>query len=197
MARSIKNLIAAVLISISCFLVWTRVLSAYTLTSFLEQRIEERSMVLATRNEIYEKIEKIRAESSAKYSELQRLAIVIPEEKNFPGLISAMESIYSKSGISLPELNINEAKSTDQLGKISIEVRNEGTYSQFLNLLRNIEKNTRIIELHDIAIGLTSDSKTAGLIDPVLSIVIKGEAYWINTSAKANPLSGAAGVADE
>ena len=179
MVRSIKNLIAAVLISVSAYLAWTGIWPKYVVTSYLKERIEEKSDLLASRSEIVEKIEQLRNESNSKYAELQRLALVLPEKRGLPEIITAMESIYLGSGVFIPELQLGDAKSTDQVNMISITSDSTATYGQFLSLISRLEKNIRIVDLNSISVGVSEESRNAKSEDPVLTFSIKGQFYWL------------------
>jgi Tfp pilus assembly protein PilO len=187
MARSIKNLIAAILISLSCYLAWTQALPAYTVTSFLSSRLDEKNILLASRTETIQKIDKLKSEVNSRYSELQRLALVIPEQKGLAEIVTSLDSIYSGSGVNIPELKITDVKSIDTKGLIGIEVDNNATYSQLVSLLRAIEKSTRIIDINSVEISISAESKNVkGLKDPVLTAILKGQAYWIKPGVTSN-----------
>src|SRR3989344_6805439 len=123
MARSIKNLVASILISISCYLAWTSIWPVYSVTLYLKDQIEERNALLMSRAEIFKKIEDLKNESNSKYAELKRLALVLPEKNSYPELITAVDSIYSQSGIILPELQFGIVRENqeNQIKKISFE----------------------------------------------------------------------------
>lgn len=188
MTRSIKNLMAAVLIAVSGYLAWTQVLPAYYIISYLRERIEEKSNILTSRVEIIEQIKKLRQESEAKYSELQRLALVVPEKRDFPEIITAVENIYSRSGFILEELVIGDVKEPGQLGKISLKTGASGTYNQFFNFLNYLEKNIRLLDINKLEVGLPRE--TGGVItggdskDPELVFEIEGQFYWLRPMAE-------------
>src|SRR3989344_4317589 len=98
MALSIKNLMAAILISISGFLSFTRILPAYEFVSALRDYIDIKSDLLKDRTEIFNKINNIKAKNDSRFNELQRLSLVVPEKKNLPEIISTVEAIVSQTG---------------------------------------------------------------------------------------------------
>ncbi len=178
MARSIKNLVAAILISISCYFAWTSIWPAYNVASFLKDQIEERNSLLASRAEIFKKIEDLKNESNSKYTELRRLALVLPEEKSFPELITAMESIYSQSGIILPGLQPGAVNDPGKISKISLKNSSEATYKQLLTLMSYLEKGIRIFDINSISAGL--DSGGIDSQDPLLNFTLQGQFYYLN-----------------
>ena len=184
MARSIKNLVASILISISCYLAWTSIWPVYSVTLYLKDQIEERNALLMSRAEIFKKIEDLKNESNSKYAELKRLALVLPEKNSYPELITAVDSIYSQSGIILPELQFGIVRENqeNQIKKISFENHPQGTYQQFYTLLNHLEKNIRIFDVYSINIGLSvgigqSFPKEISATNPLLDISINGQFY--------------------
>lgn len=182
MARSIKNLIAAILIAISGYLLITEVWSSRAVIDYLKNSIEEKTVVVASRNEILEKIAKLRKERDEKYAEFQRLALILPEKDNLPEIITAVESIFSQSGVVLPSITLGRAKGVEQVRNITFEIGSTATYSQLLSLLYSLEKNIRIFDVTDVSVGLDKKDREAQLAsgDLILMFMIKGNFYVLN-----------------
>lgn len=192
MTRSIKNLIAAVFIAISGYLTWTQIWPAYSVTSFLKIQIEEKNNLLASRTEIINQIERLKKESNAKYAELQRLALVVPEKRSIPEVITAVESIYSKNGFILTEFGAGDSPGTGQLAQLGFKATAQGTYNQFLTFLSYFEKNIRLFDINKIEVGLPRTAGEEGGIttDPKLGFTIDGQFYWLRP---ADNVSGGTG----
>ena len=140
MALSIKNLIASVLIAISGFLFWTEVLPTYGQTSNLKTYITNRSELLSARTVIVKKIEDLNRKRSDRYIELQRLALITPESKNLPEIISMIEAMFSRTGNMLGDFTIGDASSPGKaLRRVFLEISSKGSYRSSLNLLADIE----------------------------------------------------------
>lgn len=184
MARSIKNLIAAVLIAISGYLGWSEILPAYSVISFLQSHIGEKTEDLKSRTEIVKKIENLRNESNSKYSELQRLALVVPKKKGFPELITAIENIYSQSGITLPEITLGASDTREQLNQIKFNAEGEGDYIKFLTFLDYLERNIRLYDVDSIDISLNSLNLSDP--NPELNFNIEGRFYWLLSADISN-----------
>lgn len=182
MARSIKNLIAAILISVSCYLGWVEILPAYSKITFLNDNINGKKDLLVSRVKVIEQIGKLKKENLTKYNELQRLSLVVPEKRSFPEIITAIENIYSKNGFILEQLAPGDIKSIEQLQKIGLKAQAEGTYSQFIRFLNFFEKNIRIFDVSKIEIGLPQAAGESA--DPQLDITVEGQFYWLDPSYK-------------
>ena len=187
MARSIKNLIAALLVAISGFLVWTEVLPMYDFTSQLKTIIQEKSDLIASRTEIIEKISSLNKESEGKYSELQRLALIIPEGKNIPELISSSDAIFSESGMTLSNIKIGEISDTglESVNKISVELSGQGSYLSLISLLTNLEKHIRLNDV--VSFSAQKDINFSSTEIPVLNVQISATTYWLKEPSSSNP----------
>lgn len=191
MTHSIKNLIATVFIAISGYLAWTQVWPAYSVTSFLKIKVEEKANLLVSRTEILNQIEKLREESGEKYTELQRLALVVPEKRGIPEVITAVESIYSRSGFILSELGPGDSPGGGQLANIGLKTSAQGTYNQFLAFLNYFEKNIRLFDIDKLDVGLPRISGEEEQTDnPKLSFTIEGKFYWLQPGVTETTTKG-------
>lgn len=175
MAQSIKNLIASLMISISGFLFWTQVLPVYQFTSQLKSVISERRELFISRTEIMKKIEDLNSERGARYSEIQRLALFIPETKSLPEIISMIESMMSQSGNALGEFSFGDTSTPEVLKVIALDIGSIGTYDSLLNLLGIIERNIRLFDVTFISISENPESIGGNL----LNFQLKGHIYWL------------------
>lgn len=183
MVRSIKNLIASVLLAISGYLAFTQLLPAYSVTSYYKEKIEQKNITVASKTEFLQRMDKLREENNAKYTELQRLAQVLPDKKGIPEILSSIEGIYTLSGVKLPEITIGEGKTTGQLGSMAFSMNSQSSYAQFINIIANLEKNLRIYDLTKIEIAL-EDEEQESSPDPKLSVKVEGQAYVLKAPPK-------------
>jgi len=188
MARSMKNLIAAVLIAVSGFVAWTQVLPVYNFTADLKTIIQGKSDLLASRAEIVNKISALSIESEGKYADLQKLALIIPETKNIPELISSADAIFAQSGVTLTNLKIGEIVGigTESVNKISLELSGKGSYISLVSLIANFERHIRLNDL----VFFSAQKDTNSLLGdtPTLSIQLTTNTYWLKApSLEGNP----------
>lgn len=179
MTRSIKNLIAAILIAISCYLAWTEIWPDYAVTSFLKERIEEKNVIVLTKAELVQKVEALRNEMGAKYSEFQRLALVLPEEVDLSEIITALESIATSSGVNLPEVELGSVKNKDgeKIGEVSFKSNFRGTYQQLLTFFGYMERNIRLFDVSTFNILIVPETEDDP--DPLLNVTLEGKFYWL------------------
>ncbi len=178
MTQSIKNLTAAILIAISSFLVWTKIVPAYGFTGLLKSTIVEKQELLNLKSEVVTGIERLNKERGARYAELQRFSLVAPETVSLPELISTIESIFSKSGQLLSEFTIGKSNEADikngGFGVVNVETSSKGTYAGFLQVLDYLEKNIRLFDVKEVSVG----EDLSGVANQ-LGLTIRGDVYWI------------------
>lgn len=180
MVGGIKNLIAAILISISGFLFWANVLPEYYHISGLKLVVEERLALLDSRNQIVQRLIGLQSEYEKRYGELQRLALVVPEKKNLPGVITTIDAISSKTGTTLGELTIGSEGSNLGQAKnvLSLKINLQSAYESLLNFLDHIEKNLRLIDVNSLTI--TSKDTSGQVSGPsLLGIQVEARAYYL------------------
>lgn len=184
MVRSIKNLIASFLIAVSSFLFWTQVLPVYTFTADLKTVIQEKSDLLSSRAEIIKRIEELTKERDDKYSSLQRLALVLPDKKSIPEIISASDKMFANSGNLLNGMTIGSADVLGDklLNKISLEFNAQGSYLSLISLMNYLERNIRLTDV--ISFSAQTQSDLADEDQSLLSFQITADVYWIKPSAK-------------
>lgn len=176
MVQSIKNLIAAVLVAISGFLLWAQVLPKYELTSALKLTIIEKQELLSLRTDIARSVNDLNEEYSKRYAELQRLALVVPETKNISEVISMTEAMFSQTGNILGEFVVTNSSALDEaLQKVFLDIASTGSYENMLNLLSAIESNIRLFDITSLSISEDAESTTGEL-----DFNIKGDIYWLD-----------------
>jgi Tfp pilus assembly protein PilO len=178
MVRSIKNLIAAILIAVSGYLFWTEAVPKYDNTSLLKADIEAKTITLETRNRILERITKMQSDYQEKYTEIQRLAMVVPEKKNLAELVSTLEDISFKTSILLGEVSISSGaiSANEPFNLINLDTSMRTSYDALLNLLAHIEKNIRLIDTTALTIGVKNDIEEGDL---PLEVQVKTEAFYL------------------
>ncbi len=193
MVQSIKNLIAAILIAISGFLVWTQILPVYYSTASLKSTITEKEAILQSRTEILAKIKALNEEYNSRFTELQRLALVVPKSKGLPELVSMVEAIFSQTGNPITEFMIVDSSGQNELLKsMTVTMSSSGTYNSFYNLLKILETNIRLIDVESISV-----SEDLQAFNPEAVVTeLKGEVYWLdqgvteNTPSQVPPRNG-------
>lgn len=190
MVQSIKNLTAAILISISIFLAWVEVMPAYEFTRLLKSTITERQELLDLKSEVANRIKQLNDERSVRYAELQRFSLVAPEETSLPELVSTLESIFSQSGHLLFEFTIGKSNGANSdnhsgFGLVNVEANSRGTYEGFIQVLDHLEKNIRLFDVQEINIG---EDLSGG--NNHLTLKMKGDVYWVKEIKNSTTVEG-------
>lgn len=177
MIQSIKNIIAAIIISISVYLIWTTILPKYHHTTAFKKAIEQSSSVLLKRQEIFKMITDLAEAYQQRYSEFQRLALVIPDTKSLPELISTIENTAFESGIVIVELKIDDStKMANVFNVINFEVNADASYDAILNFIGLLEKNIRLIDVSAVSMSIAASDISGNL----LTTQIKAKTYFLN-----------------
>lgn len=194
MVQSIKNIIAAILIAISGFLFWTNIYPAYQLTSQLKTKISERELILVSKTEIIKSIEDIKDDYESRYSEMQRLLLVVPDKKSLPEIISTLEAVFFQTGNFIGDLTVaDDFKEGETLRNIGLVISSTGNYDSVINLLSIVEKNIRLFDITGISISEDQNAAVEGQ----LNIQLNGNVYWLGmiedgppASSKTAPIRG-------
>lgn len=182
MIQSIKNIIAAIIISISVYLIWTAILPKYDHATALNKEVEKHSSVLAKRQDIFKKIVDLQEAYQQRYAEFKRLSLVVPSEKSLPEFVSTIENIALKSGIILRELKIEDGSGQNVFNIIDFEINTNASYEAILNLLSLLEQNIRLMDVSFISIDNTLGDISARF----LTFQLKARTYYLNPLIEEN-----------
>ena len=202
MVKSIKNLIAAILVSISASIFWTNILPKYDLSSTLKDIIAEKEVTLDKRNQIAKSLIDLQDNYKKRYTEFQRLALVVPEKKSLPELVSTFESISSATGVSLGEVRISggPSKPEDAINSIGFETDIEAPYDSLFSFLTHLENNIRLIDVISLTITSQKAGSTATQTNPggagSLGVQIKARTYYLKPLNEIKMLPSAAPSVD-
>ena len=174
MVQSIKNIFAAIIVSVSVYLAWTTILPKYDYTSALKTETEKRADILTVRQGIFKRNVELQNAYQQRYSEFKRLSLIIPASKSLPELISTIESMASAAGVIIAELKIEGGSGVDTFNVINIEVSAEASYDSILNFLGFLEQNIRLMDVNFVSIG--SAPGESGF----LTFEVKAKIYHLN-----------------
>lgn len=120
-----------------------------------------------------------------------KLALAVPEDEAIDELITSLEKIVEKAGITL--LSVQPASNVET-GKTTAMLSTRGSYSGTTLFLEFLEKNLRPIGVNDLALTATSDIQGASLISASFEITpaqIAKAAPAAETSAQDTETKGA------
>ena len=176
MVQSIKKIIAAIIISISVYLIWTIALPEYDYTSAIKDETQKRSDILTKRQNIFKIITDLKDTYQQRYAEFRRLALVVPATKSLPEFVSTIEAMASESGIIITELKIEAGTGQEVFNIVNFEVNANASYDAVFNFLSLLEQNIRLIDVNFISVG-TAPGETAA---NSLNIQIRARTYYLN-----------------
>ena len=184
--RAIKNIIGSVFISIAALIFWIFILPGYELRSYLESSVGARASVLNVKSELIQKVADLDGDYQNKFTELRRLSLVIPPEKNIAEVLTAIEDISSQSGINLFDFTVSEGSSSNSAkpyNLLSLTLSFSGQYESVLGFLDHIERHIRLIDVTSFDIGIKEDESTESQI--ILSASLKANMYFLKPVTKA------------
>ncbi len=148
----------------------------------LQKNLENNQQVLSSLNSKAETL----AAAKRNYENLSpevktKINDAIPDQANVTSIIGSLKTassnISSSSALQIQPVTIidttipaNKTKST--LGEVSFSYNVEGSYAQFIAILKNLSKTPRLINIDSIIIGKQSEDKTT-----IMSI--NGNAYYL------------------
>lgn len=176
MVQSIKNIIAAVIISISVYLIWTITLPEYDQTSALKVEIQRRSEVLIKRQNILQMITNLQDTYQQRYAEFKRLALVVPANKSLPEFVSTIETMASESGLIITELKIESGTGEEVFNVFNFEINANASYDAIFNFLNLLEQNIRLIDVNFLSIGAAPGETASNF----LTTQIRARTYYLN-----------------
>lgn len=123
---------------------------------------------------------------SAKYnqasSDLDKLALAIPSDQQFPELLIQFEEMVKRNGLVATSIKLEGAEEApkDQIGgrrsirTLSMSIGVDGSYSGFKGFLEDVEKNVRLMNISAISFTKPTDEKSE-----VMKFNIKLNSYYL------------------
>ncbi len=176
MVQGIKNIIAAIIISVSVYLIWTITLPEYNYTSAIKAEAQRRSDILTKRQNIFQMITNLQNTYQQRYTEFKRLALVVPANKGLPEFVSTIEAMASQSGIIITELKIESGTGSEVFNIVNFEINATASYDAIFNFLSLLEQNIRLVDVNFLSIGTAPGETTANF----LIAQVRARTYYIN-----------------
>ena len=178
-----KNLTAIILILISAGLLYTVVLPQYHKSGDLRSRSAEFQNILTNVSSLNDKKQDLLVKYQAMpKEEVDRVNKVLPDNIDTVRLAMDFDSIASKYGISIKNIQTSDNKnantgiiiqpgSTKPYDSVTVSFSFVATYDNFRKFLGDIEKSLRVIDVKTVDF----DSTESGLSDYKISV----ETYWL------------------
>lgn len=124
-----------------------------------EKSLEDLKDTIANINELSNKYDKSE-------EDINKLAIAIPSTPQIPELLIQVEELVKKNGLILGNIDFSveggggEGLLQSDIGTIAINVSVEGTYAGLKNILNDIEKNIRLMDV--VSVNFSKTDKETG-----------------------------------
>jgi len=160
-----NNLFSSIIVSVSLLLLFVLVLPAFDKTRALLKTIEEREVILNEQKQALDKINSLYKSIETRKENIEKLDNILPYEKQLPELITVLETTSSNTGLILSEIKFSDLNSKETIKKLNIDIKVGGEFTSFLNFLKLLEKNIRLLKVTDMNIvTLKSETERTGRI---------------------------------
>jgi len=184
---NLKIFILPLFVIISITIIWLFIKPLYEETRTLDKvkRAEMESLV-QQENDLQQRATRLYEESENEGGRISAIR-ALPLEQNSKDLVAQIENIIKKEKMTIVSLSIDDKPVTDglevgilgQTGKayqtISGQVEVKGSYGQFKQLLKDIRKLERAVNISQLDIKNTSDEEEEGAIG---RYGLGFDAYW-------------------
>ena len=171
-----KRIFGALTIAAALFAFWPAVIGGWQRVGALRDGVAQREELLAQRKAILANLAKVSAEYQEQSAQEggRNLLAIVPVRKDVAELVSAVQAMSSRTGVSISELKITEAASQkDAVAKmLSIGVELSGSYGAMRDFLDAMEKEVRLLNVSEISV---SDDPAGAL-----RFSITADAYFID-----------------
>lgn len=168
-----KNIIAAVIASLSVFGFFVMVLPEYDGIMSARELLDERKNRLTERSALIAQVATLDSQYDQNVSNISKLDVLLPTNKQPDQVVSGIQDIVSQSGLILSEMSITDA-STQQSDapykSIVVSLRFFGRYEQFFSFVRLLEQSLRLYDIQSLNI---SESTVSGAFGNDLNFEVK------------------------
>ena len=182
--RTIKNLIGSIFISLAIFSFWFYILPNYEKHAYLKSLVQSRMNDFEKKNSLIQKVEELDTEYQSRYPELKRLSLVAPQDKHLEEMITIIEEMFSKNGISLNNISLGVQEDKGPFNTIGLVFDFKADYDSVLNFLNVIEKSLRLIDLSKMDIGIDKTNLDKNRVS--LDVKLVANAYFVNQKEQSS-----------
>ena len=159
----------------------------YALSSDYRNILDNASVIAGLRDNLLTSYETLPTQ------ELDRISKVLPDDVNTVELALGLDNIASRYGIAVKSVGVNTGESQDAAlivlpeyqkpyDKVTVSLGFVSTYSNFMSLLKDLEKNLRIMDVKSVAFQSTESR--------LYEYLISFDTYWLKDPATL-PVAGA------
>jgi len=168
-----------ILFTVGIFLIAFAILGAFVFPVFQKFRetqaevkikktdLENNQEYLAALNNFYSEFEELKPQ-------LSKIDSALPKEPSLPNFLDFIQKTVGENGLVLTEISFSKTTPTkEKIKETSLELSITGKYSAFRNLLLNLEKSARLIEIANISFSSKEDLEEV----PSFGLIIKVHSY--------------------
>lgn len=174
-----KKLIGAGLAGLAVILLFVMALPAWESISDLQAEIETRQDTLDQKTALVKKITDWKKETIDNESNLDKLAVILPQDKKTQDIVVGLEDIAKTAGIQMKTLRTGSVSQTGGTSAgyqlLQVEVSGSGQYKAIVDFIRTLEKNLRIFDVQQITISTDTSAASSG----GLNLQAKLYAYYV------------------
>ena len=171
-----KKLAGAVLGAGGLVLFYIVILPAWLSAGVLSDQIENQRLALDKKQKLVDKVADLKEKVTGKRNEINRLASILPQDKELQSVVVNLEDIAKTSGIQIKTLKTGLVGLEGVSFKtIQAEVAASGQYSAVVDFIKSLEKNLRIFDLQQVVVSLDDSSVIPGN----LNLEIKFNTYFV------------------
>lgn len=164
MGKASKNYTGAGLAALGLFILIGFGWPYYNNISSLRTAVAEKESLLTERQNTMANIAKLKSEYASRGAEVKKISEFIPAKKSLAEIVSGLNEIANTSGNLITDISVGKVESNDNpYSTLSINISSSGTYYTLRQLLSNIEKNIRMMDVSVLEIGSNQSGSGSAL----------------------------------
>lgn len=148
-----KNLLAALIIAVTCVLFFMFGMPQYREWSGARASRDSRTVLLADTKATQENLASLLAEYQGRGNAVDAILIALPPKKRYDYLTSSFQAAAEASGVVLSSFAIASGEKKAEYEVIPISVDVSGSYGGFLDFLGQLEHSLRLYDITRISVS--------------------------------------------
>lgn len=140
---------------------------------------EQNQSNLAQRKKLTENLERLISQYNERNSDVASLSKAVPSDQNIPELLVNFEAIASENGLIFRGVNFKPKDlKAPGVKTLIAEIRVKGSYPDFLNYLKAVEKSLRIFDVMSVSFSGISPGQVGAIVDNIEFNLIVNTYYY-------------------
>ena len=134
---------------------------------------------LAQRKKLTENLERLISQYNEREQDIASLGKAVPSGQSIPELLVNLEAIASENGLIFGSVNFKPKDlKAEGIKTLIAEIRVKGSYPDFLNYLKTLEKSLRIFDVTNVSFSGVSPGQISAKIDNLEFNLIVNTYYY-------------------